>query len=141
MYNIPKRLEDAVLKEALALNKYTTDTEKSKLVPLHIDPRSMNGCIYGSISGQCYNDRAIELLKLCAPLTIGFRSKGLPFNITITEMSLEQLDSCVNEENCDLGNRDWVNVRCWSPIEVAIIKDRSIIRKVIDVIKGISTTL
>jgi hypothetical protein len=57
---------DLVKKEAENLRKFTTKKEKKNLSFEKLDPDSIKLCIYGQMTGDCFSNRANDLiLKSC----------------------------------------------------------------------------
>jgi predicted NAD-dependent protein-ADP-ribosyltransferase YbiA (DUF1768 family) len=61
-----KWLKKLVIKEAKNIKKFATKEEIDKLLADSVAPTSTNMCIYGQMTGNCYSQRALELLDLCA---------------------------------------------------------------------------
>jgi len=47
------------------LREYATDEQKSKLDFSNFDPDKVHYCIYGQMTGNCYSQEAIKLMKKC----------------------------------------------------------------------------
>lgn len=141
MKYISKELEAAVLKEALAINKYATEAEIKKLVISTLEPDSFYSCIYGSMTGDCRNDRAIELITNCTVIVVNskfvFDKETKDYSIDGGDLELESKDTCAIDTRNQYSNK----INCFSPIETAILRNKSIIPKIIKVIKGKSKTL
>ncbi len=52
-----------VIKEAKMLKKLTTEEEKQNLNVSRLNPDSMTSCIYGMLCGNCFSERAKELIE------------------------------------------------------------------------------
>lgn len=65
MYTI-KDLRSDVRQEADNIKKYATKEEISRLDFKSLDPKKIDRCIYGQMTGNCDNERAVELITLCA---------------------------------------------------------------------------
>ncbi len=63
---IYKELLTAAREEAKNLQKTATRAEKDKLVYEDLHGESPWSCIYGQMTGNCYSDRARELITECA---------------------------------------------------------------------------
>ncbi len=61
-----EQLKEDVRKEAEALRVHATDEERGRLQLRLIHADSSRQCIYGLMTGHCFNKRAAELIKLCA---------------------------------------------------------------------------
>lgn len=57
-----KLLKELVIKEAKALKKLATPQELSNLKIENLSTLDRNRCIYGQITGDCFNSRAEELI-------------------------------------------------------------------------------
>ena len=55
-----------VLKEATLLREHATKDQKDKLVFDQLDGADTCNCIYGQMTGNCYNQEARNLLSKCA---------------------------------------------------------------------------
>lgn len=63
-----------VSKEIEGIKKHTTKEQKNKLDFLNFHPDSQYRCIYGQMTGDCYSDEAIELIKkIKSPCIYTFR--------------------------------------------------------------------
>ncbi len=114
---------ELVIEEATNLRKFTTPKEKESL-DLEIDPLDPLQCIYGRISGSCYNNRATELIKKCCPRVY---NKG---NISLDTFNGSPIGKSRSEY--------------WSPIELYINNmeiDSPEIRHLADFIQGKIETL
>lgn len=66
---ITKELLDEVVKEATLLKQHATPEELGRL-NYNIKYWDKHQCVYGKLTTDCFNDRATQLLNLCArPLT------------------------------------------------------------------------
>lgn len=61
-----KNLNELVKQEADNIKLHATELEKSKLLLVRLNPESKRECVYGLMTGNCFSDRASELLNLCA---------------------------------------------------------------------------
>lgn len=61
------QLKEDVRKEAEALRVHATKEERGRLDIDDFDPQVGNGCIYGLIAGDCFSERAANLIELCTP--------------------------------------------------------------------------
>lgn len=64
--SITPQLVSEVIKEAKLIKQYATAAEISKLDVFQLDHQDPDYCIYGQMTGNCFNQRANELLHLCA---------------------------------------------------------------------------
>lgn len=60
-------LKEDVRKEAEALRVHATSNELKNINLEAFNPRHYDGCIYGMCTGDCHNERAIELIQQCTP--------------------------------------------------------------------------
>lgn len=65
-YTYEKFIADVTV-EANNIKIYATEEEKSRLNSKLLEPSSSKQCIYGQMTGSCFNDRAIELISKCTP--------------------------------------------------------------------------
>lgn len=59
-------LLELVAQEAAAIRKHAIKSELDQLDFNELDPEAADSCIYGQMTGNCFNTRAKELLTLCA---------------------------------------------------------------------------
>lgn len=62
-YTLMKQL---VIEEATNLRKYATKAELKRLNIKYLNSGDTTKCIYGQITGHCFNYRAEQLIKNCA---------------------------------------------------------------------------
>jgi len=62
-----KTMRELVLQEADNLKKHATKEELEKLNILNLQNDHSENCIYGQMTGHCFEERAHELIMLCAP--------------------------------------------------------------------------
>lgn len=67
MENNKETLQKLVIKEATRLKKHATKEELSKLDFDTLHPDHWQRCIYGQMTGDCFSQRAYELILECAP--------------------------------------------------------------------------
>lgn len=60
-----EELKKQVIIEATNLKKYATREELNRLIFDKLNPIDNSNCIYGQITGDCYNSRASDLIKKC----------------------------------------------------------------------------
>lgn len=122
-----KELIKLVKSEAELLKIHATISEKKRLKYTRIVPMLSHRCIYGLLTGDCFSQRATDLLKLCAvPYSSKVRSSHHSFYLIDT-----------NEKFMD-GEFRW-----FSPIEFGIVefKEQGWARKIVDFILGKSDQL
>src|SRR5688572_28676568 len=97
-----------VIEEATNLKKYATPKEIEKLDIATLNPKTINGCVYGQMTGYCHGIRAIELIEQCAP-KVYHAGHGEPG--TSTEL---------NGAPTTMKREVEYKILYWSPIEVFI---------------------
>jgi len=127
-----RELEELVVKEALSIKFTAKPFELEKLNFKGLNPDKANCCIYGQLTGNCFNFRACDLIYDCAPRVYKPKTdenrlgnvylNGAPEKISILEERLY-----------------------WSPIEVFIFKKRNRIngnnKRLINYLKGKTNNL
>ncbi len=129
-------LKPYALAELLKLRSLLTDAEKERVQSFHtyyISAENPKECIYGRITGDCFNDRATELIIKCSDKFINFEHKTGNFIDNINKRFVDDKE------------------RTFSPVEVWItdryLKDYSMIgndsriTRVIKVLQGKSNKL
>jgi hypothetical protein len=87
-----KVFNEMVSKEINHLRTHATAEEKSKLDFISFDYQDHEHCIYGQMTGDCFSDRAKELMpKTYTSASIGFFNKGE--NFTALEKYLFMVNS------------------------------------------------
>lgn len=114
-----EELKRLVIEEATNLKEYATKKELERLDFNYLDPNTPHRCIYGQITGNCFNERAIELLNKCT----NPYSRGLFLPSKSTELDFDTIS------------------RDFSPIELYISLGLSNKRILIDFLKGDLETL
>jgi hypothetical protein len=114
-----KKFKKLVEKEALNLYKHTTNEEKELLSiavsSYSLDPISARKCIYGSMTGYCFNPRAKELMNRCTKKFVCSMYIDIDDNIDISQHK--------EKEGCN-----------WSPIEVYVNQEDANIKAVVKMI-------
>jgi hypothetical protein len=59
-------MQELAKEEAKKLKKFATKQEINKLNITTFDPKHFKSCIYGQMTGDCYSERADELIQNCA---------------------------------------------------------------------------
>ena len=118
---ISKKLKQRVLEEATLLKQHATPEEIKSLDLNTIEPNHFDQCIYGQMTGNCYSERAHELLAKCAIW---------PYSI--------ELDTYVKTQ---MGVTRWIKFRkfdggAFSPIEYYIYHRPDKISVLVDYLKG-----
>ena len=76
---IDDKLKDLVKEEADKLIKNAKKSELEKLDFIALRPISVQLCIYGQMTGDCFSSRAVDLLKKCAkPYTVSLMGDAIP---------------------------------------------------------------
>ena len=114
-----------VIQEAKNLKKKLTQEEKQNLDFNSLNPRSYYSCIYGQISGDCENTRAVELIQECC------KKVYTPNRMIKTNESLK--NAIPNGSPKNKKRNDF-----WSPIEVMLVQNgqKRNTKKLIQYIKG-----
>ena len=118
---ISKKLKQRVLEEATLLKQHATPEEIKSLDLNTIEPDKFDQCIYGQMTGNCYSERAHELLTKCAVW---------PYSI--------EIDTYVKTQ---MGVARWMKFRevsyeAFSPIEYYIYHRPNKIPVLVDYLKG-----
>lgn len=72
-----KELLKQVLIEATNLREAITEEERGNLRIAFFNPQVTYGCIYGLISGDCFNERAAHLIaKCCKKVLVSHKGMG-----------------------------------------------------------------
>jgi hypothetical protein len=129
-----KQFIEDVKKEARALREHATEEEMDKLSLDLFDPQSRFYCIYGSLTGYCRSERAVELISKCCIRF--FKGEALVF-LANTEKGQEAkaistVIKHVNGEKSD-NPRHLVHV---SAIETYIYMPDALNKNLIDYLKG-----
>ncbi|MCE7039175.1 hypothetical protein [Dyadobacter sp. CY312] len=114
---ITPELKLLVIEEATKLKEHATAEEIGELNLDRLNPHFPDTCIYGQMTGWCYNERAIELLNLCAT----------PFSKMIVEYIPAEVEAF------RVGSRV---MSCFSPIECYIFRNGSKNETLIQFLKG-----
>lgn len=124
-------LTDAVEAEARALRNHATQDEIDMLDFDELDPLDPDQCIYGQMTGNCYSDRAKELIELCCNRVYKSFHGSLPnIGAPLNGSPIGKSRMCDDEELHS-------NTEYYSPIELYISgKDEERIAKLIRFIQG-----
>ena len=123
-----------VIDEAKNLRKHTTVEEKEKLDFGNLDASLSDNCIYGQLTGNCFSDRASELIMKCAKrVYINKESEGLA-------------DQNILNGKPKKPRNLFFGINYWSPIEIFIAKvqrssDSTLNERLLNYIKGKRRTL
>lgn len=60
-----KVLKELVIKEAQNLRKFAYKSELARLSAEHIDAEHSEKCVYGQMTGDCFSNRANNLIIKC----------------------------------------------------------------------------
>jgi len=105
-----KVMRRLVIEEATKLRNMITQDEANRLNFSKLDSSDLNKCIYGQLSGSCFNNRATELIKACAARVYKNDSRHMDLR-----------DSKLNGSPIGLSRNEF-----WSPIEVFIDQEENI---------------
>jgi len=118
------RLIALVKIELSNLMVYASENERRSINVNYLYPTASNYCIYGQMTGSCFSERALELVKKCA----------IPVSETI-EYRKAELDHLNSPEKFgeDAEGRDY-----FSALEVYIVTEHGRERKkeIVDFLKG-----
>lgn len=118
---ITKELKELVKQEADNLIIHATLEERNRLDFETMIAKHSDNCIYGQMTGHCFNERALELLEKCT----------VPFSVFATEFIEPSNDNFIRSLSRD-----------FSPIEFFICqKNGGKNKNLINYLKGNSTTL
>jgi hypothetical protein len=62
-----EEMKKLATEEAINLKQHATKLELESLCFEELDPMDETRCIYGQMTGDCYNERAVELIVNCCP--------------------------------------------------------------------------
>lgn len=111
-----------VIKEAKVLKRRATKQELSILDINRLVPTSASHCIYGQMTGNCFSDRAIELIEKCASRVYRGDIVG------VSQVERRHLNGTPKKKS---------RYEYWSPIEVFIAKnDYKMNNRLIQFLKG-----
>lgn len=119
---ITEELKELVREEARNLREKATKEELARLDIKTLYPSSITECIYGMITGDCFSDRAVSLIRQCCSQVIEGGS------ISYSE---EIIGSPI----------DYKRIEFWSPIEKYITEDEGNNANLIAYLKGETDTL
>lgn len=112
-----EQLKEDVRKEAEALRVQATKEELGRLSIEFLKPNHVNACVYGLLTGSCMSERAIELIRKCAPV----------YHTTLSIHNMNVVSS--------------YNHSRWSPIEVYIQQPEANNANLISYLRGETETL
>ena len=118
---ITDELKVLVKGEAEKLKKYATPEELAKLNFIKLFFLHGTRCIYGQITGSCFSERAVELLKKCAE----------PYSRSLKKYTETNIKSFIQGQFRTV----------FSPIEFYIAQEGAKSKALIDFLKGKSKTL
>jgi len=113
-------LKQLVRDEAARLREFATVEERGRLDIKKLDWGDSKICFYGLLTGNCFSERARELLNLCA----------VPFSFTLTEY--------IEPKHASFRHP---NARDFSPIEFYICQRYAKNAELIAYLKGETDTL
>lgn len=98
-----KKLISLVKAEAKLLKVFATKKQIKKLDIKTLNPKGTQECIYGQMTGNCFNEESVSLIELCCKKVYHSKEK------------VEIRDSLLNGSPLKSSR-----VHYWSPIEVFI---------------------
>jgi hypothetical protein len=118
-----KVLEPLVITEATNIKRIALKRELKKLDFCGLVPDDHKNCIYGQMTGDCYNERAYELIrKSCVNVIDGESDDDKEFNGGLVDFN-EQAKLCgVENPNQFVKN---FRYSFYSPIEIFITRKRN----------------
>ena len=122
---INRNLKRRVITEANNIKKYATAAQKDWLNFKTLDPGVTYGCIYGRMTGDCFNEDAYNLIIKCT---------SKPFSSSLSHYS-ENYKAWTKEYSDLRDSRD------FTPIEFYIMQEGAKNKNLIDFIKGEKETL
>lgn len=130
-YTKKQFLEDVAV-EATALKEHATKEELAKLDFSKLQYDSPSGCIYGSMTGWCRNERAIYLIRNCC--TKIFNNDVL---MGVAEsFSGVGREKVIAQHSTDKAPEDLVNMEYVSSIEAYIYMPEAHTKNLIAFLKG-----
>ncbi len=105
-------LNNLVIAEAKKLRKNANEKELKRLDIYMLDTKSPKHCIYGQMTGDCFNRRASKLIGESCSRVFNNDSKNSEISGTLNGPPKGK-------------RRDGIRTDYWSPIEVFIDKDRN----------------
>lgn len=132
------QLKEDVRKEAEALKQHATKEERERLSMIKFSPSHYDGCIYGLCTGDCFSDRATELIAACCVRYF--------HNNSITSIKREGFKGVVKRVNGatveDLKSaRKFVEPKYYSAIEAYILLPEAKNANIISYLRGETETL
>ena len=122
-------LINLVKTEAENLKKFATQKQLARLDFSKLNPDRVDLCIYGQMTGNCFNDTAEELIRLSCKQ--GIKDRG---DLFIVQKSVTLRITPSTERNF-----------FWSPIEMFIAQETHInngnVRRLVEYLKGETETL
>jgi hypothetical protein len=128
-------LYNLVIQEAKRLKKHATPEELAKLSFKKLNGENFDTCIYGQITGNCFSERANELILKCAPRV--YVSGDSAYSNGLVE------DGKLNGKPYPVYNDDSRAAEYFSPIERLVYLKGNKLRakKLISFLKGNTDTL
>lgn len=127
---ITTKLKELVRIEADNLRKHASADELSNLDFEHLNSNDVECCIYGQMTGMCFEERASELIALCAPMFVEWNFESdEEFSIFNNKM-LRKTFKAPDDDG-----------RSLSPIEVYIGHKNAKSKNLIEYLRGETDTL
>jgi hypothetical protein len=114
-------LEPLVVAEATSIKKLALKRELKKLDFCNLAADDYQNCIYGQMTGDCFNERAYELIRKSCPSVIDSNSDGA-FKGDLLDLKEHAKDNGV-EKISEFD--DTFRTSFYSPIEVFISRKRN----------------
>lgn len=114
---ITEEIKELVVGEATNLRKYITPEEKERLDISSLDGSSASSCVYGQLTGNCYSDRARQLIQKCCERVYISNNGHLKDDLLLNGSPIGK--------RRDKEDMNWLrkpNVEYYSPIEVLLSK-------------------
>ena len=125
-------LKELVKKEAENLRVSATVKERQRLDLSCLDPDNPRMCIYGQMTGNCFNERSYTLIRECCTQVY-----SVPENIMFGIITR----STLNGKPYKLENPEDRQLKYFSPIEKYIMEDDADTEQLVAYIKGETDTL
>jgi hypothetical protein len=133
MRKVDITLAELVIEEATNLKKVANQSEIDRLSPAldDLDADLANRCIYGQMTGNCFNDRASLLIRECATQVYNVVNEDSPVSASVLNGKPKAVSGI---------DRKYAY---FSPIEkyIVISKKKTGIKALLEYIKGIRPTI
>lgn len=109
-------MKEQAYEEARLLAIHATKKEKKRLVAVTVIPSHYAKCIYGRMTGDCFSERAHELISECAKA---------PFYASIEYTTTRNMTNVLDSD-----------LRYFTAIEVVIYRNPELIPELVKIIKA-----